>query len=624
MGKPFKGELEKLSGTIKWAEKQDVTALRSFFSVNAGTPLICIGSGGSYSAASYAAMLYKQMCGLAVSMTPLAFDTSADTIIQNSKLLFFSASGRNKDFLIAFQRGLEVGRGDMAGVCLRESSKLDAIIEKCNPEFQKHTFPIPTIKDGFLATNSLVAFFVLMYRCFFDAKPSQYIGKGKGYTQNHVFDFSKIDNFIVLHSNLSEPVAVDLESKFSEAALGSVLMADYRNFGHGRHQWFDKKGENSCIVALINDNDRDLADKTLGKMPEEVNVVRIESDLRTPLATIDLLVKSFQFVSAIGEVRGIDPGRPGVPDYGTELYHLNYAKLISDESIDQPIKDLAICRKLRLGSKALVPASEYEAYSKAYDTFFSQLDNKEYNLLALDYDGTICNVDRNARWKEALEESIAKQINKLLELGIRIAVMTGRGDSMHKLLRNSVNKEYWSRVYLGCYNGAVIVPLIEDTSSIEAVKKAPLDKQLITLQNELERYHFKPEKLKKYSTQLSLSCTDKQKAYEICNEIILANKLDRLHIWSSSHSMDIVVSTKANKTAVKQISEDVLVIGDRGDYEGNDFEMLSLPYSLSVDGVSRNPNSCWNLAPKDLRGLDVVKYYLRKIKATKNGFKIVL
>lgn len=624
MGKPFKGELEKLSSTIKWAEKQDVTALRSFFSINAGTPLICIGSGGSYSAASYAAMLYKQMCGLAVSMTPLAFDTSADTIIQNSKLLFFSASGRNKDFLIAFQRGLEVGRGDMAGVCLRESSKLDAIIEKCNPEFQKNTFLIPSVKDGFLATNSLVAFFVLMYRCFFDAKPSQYLGKGKGYTQNHAFDFSKIDNFIVLHSNLSEPVAVDLESKFSEAALGSVLMADYRNFGHGRHQWFDKKGDNSCIVALINENDRPLAEKTLSKMPQDVHVVRIESDLRTPLATIDLLVKSFQLVSAIGEVRGIDPGRPGVPDYGTELYHLNYAKLISDESIDQPIKNLAICRKLRLGSKALVPGNEYEAYSKAYDTFLFQLENKEYNLLALDYDGTICNVDRNARWKEALEESIARQINKLLELDIRIAVMTGRGDSMHKLLRNSVNKEYWSQVYLGCYNGAVIVPLTKDTSSIEAVKKAPLDKQLITLQNELERYHFKPEKLKKYSTQLSLSCTDKQKAFEICNEIILSNKLDRLHIWSSSHSMDIVVSTKASKTAVKLISEDVLVIGDRGDYEGNDFEMLSMPYSLSVDGVSRDPNSCWNLAPKDLRGLDVVKYYLRKIKATKNGFKIVI
>lgn len=622
MGKPFNQELDKIKSTILWAEKQDVMNLRSFFSVNAGTPLICIGSGGSFSAASYAAMLYKQMCGLAVPMTPLAFDTSADIIIQNSKLLFFSASGRNNDFLIAFRRGLEVGRGDMVGVCLRESSKLDTMIEKYNPEFQKHTFPIPTIKDGFLATNSLVAFFVLMYRCFFDAKPSQHIGKGINFTQNHAFDFSTIDNFIVLHSNLSEPVAVDLESKFSEAALGSVLMADYRNFGHGRHQWFDKKGENSCIVALVNESDRKLVEKTLSKMPADVNVVRIESNLRTPLATIDLLVKSFQFVAAIGGVRGIDPGRPGVPDYGTELYHLNYVKLINDKSIKQPIKELAISRKLRLGSKALVSSKEYEAYSKAYDKFISQLEGKEFNLLALDYDGTICNVDRNARWKERLEDSIARQVNKLLSEGIRIAVMTGRGDSVHKLLRNSINKEYWSQIYLGCYNGAVIVRLNDDPTSIDDVKKAPLDEQLKILEKELQRYHFQPENMKKYSTQLSLSCSDKQKAWEICNEIILANKLDRLHIWSSSHSMDIVVSSKASKTAVKQISEDVLVIGDRGDYEGNDFEMLSLPFSLSVDEVSRNPNSCWNLVPKDFRGLEVVKFYLRKIIATKNGFKI--
>lgn len=621
MGKPFNSELEKLQDTIKWAEKQDVTELRSFFSVNAGTPMICIGSGGSFSAASYAAMLYKQMCGLAVPMTPLAFDTSSDAIIQDSKLLFFSASGRNKDFLIAFQRGLEVGRGDMAGVCLRESSKLDAIIEKCNPDFKKHTFPIPTVKDGFLATNSLVAFFVLMYRCFFDAKPSKHIGNGIGYALNHSFDFSKIDNFIVLYSNLSEPVAVDLESKFSEAALGSVLMADYRNFGHGRHQWFDKKGDNSCIVALINDNDRELAEKTLGKMPEDVHMVRIESGLKTPLATIDLLLKSFQFVSAIGTQRGIDPGRPGVPDYGTELYHLNFAKLIKDESIAQPPKDLAISRKLRLGSKALIPDQEYKAYSKAYDAFIERLGNKVFDLLALDYDGTICNVDRDSRFKTYLEPSIAKMVNKYLSEGLKIAIMTGRGGSVHELLQKSIQKEYWHQVWLGCYNGAVIVKLSDDTTAIDAVKDAPMDKQLTIFESELKRYPFHPT-LRKYSTQLSFTCSDKQKANEICNEIILVNKLDKLHMWSSTHSMDIVVSAKASKTAVKQISENVLVIGDRGDFEGNDYEMLSLPFSLSVDGVSRNPDCCWNLAPRGLRGLDVVKFYLRKIKATKKGFKI--
>ena len=102
--------------------------------------MICIGSGGSYSAASYAAMLYKQMCGLAVPMTPLAFDTYSDTVIRDSKLLFFSAAGRNKDFLIAFQHGLEVGRGDMTGICLRESPKWDEVIDKYSADYKNTHF----------------------------------------------------------------------------------------------------------------------------------------------------------------------------------------------------------------------------------------------------------------------------------------------------------------------------------------------------------------------------------------------------------------------------------------------------------------------------------------------------
>ena len=40
MGKPFKGELEKLSDTILWAEKQDVTCLAKFlFKENKDVPL---------------------------------------------------------------------------------------------------------------------------------------------------------------------------------------------------------------------------------------------------------------------------------------------------------------------------------------------------------------------------------------------------------------------------------------------------------------------------------------------------------------------------------------------------------------------------------------------------------
>ena len=72
MGKPFKGELNKLPETIRWAELQDVTRLARFLFVeNKQTPLVCIGSGGSLSACHYAVQLYQQRNGvLAQAMTP--------------------------------------------------------------------------------------------------------------------------------------------------------------------------------------------------------------------------------------------------------------------------------------------------------------------------------------------------------------------------------------------------------------------------------------------------------------------------------------------------------------------------------------------------------------------------
>ena len=93
MGKPFKGELNKLSETIQWAEKQDVTLLSKYlFEEDRHIQLVCIGSGGSLSACHYAAMLYKQRNGvLAQAMTPLQLMYSGREIIRSSKVLFLSA-----------------------------------------------------------------------------------------------------------------------------------------------------------------------------------------------------------------------------------------------------------------------------------------------------------------------------------------------------------------------------------------------------------------------------------------------------------------------------------------------------------------------------------------------------
>ena len=68
----------------------------------------------------------------------------------------------------------------------------------------------------------------------------------------------------VLHTLSLTPAAIDLESRFVEAALGALHTADLRNFGHGRHVWLAKRAEQTSVLALIGDDLTKLGDRTLG------------------------------------------------------------------------------------------------------------------------------------------------------------------------------------------------------------------------------------------------------------------------------------------------------------------------------------------------------------------------
>jgi len=58
-----------------------------------------------------------------------------------------------------------------------------------------------------------------------------------------------------------------------------------------------------------------------------------------------------------------------------------------------------------------------------------------------------------------------------------------------------------------------------------------------------------------------------------------------------------------------------LRIGDSGDFDGNDFELLNDGLSLSVGSVSPLPGTCWNLLPKDYHGHIGTLHYLSSLEA---------
>ncbi|MGD5648131.1 hypothetical protein QUS91_22645, partial [Xanthomonas citri pv. citri] len=79
---------------------------------------------------------------------------------------------------------------------------------------------------------------------------------------------------VVLHSPNARVGAIDLESKFTEAAIGNLHYADWRNFAHGRHHWLAKRRRESAIIALIGD-DEPLAERTLALIPDDIPVSRL-------------------------------------------------------------------------------------------------------------------------------------------------------------------------------------------------------------------------------------------------------------------------------------------------------------------------------------------------------------
>ena len=626
MGKPFKGELKKLSETIRWAEQQDVTRLARFlFAENKQIPLVCIGSGGSLSACHYAVQLNLQRNGvLAQAMTPLQLMYSGREVLRSSKLLFLSASGKNKDILNAIKYGVKYNETGMMSLTIRKNNPTEKLLEQY-PKVLRWCQDIPSEKDGFLATNSLLATFTLLNHSFDGELVGDKIAFDGTYSKNYEFNLANIQNFIVLYGAAGEPVAWDIESKLTEAALGSAMLSDYRNFGHGRHHWFDKRCENSCIIALVTPVERELAYKTIGCLPKSVPVIFIETELQTTAASIDMLLKAFRFINDLGEARGIDPGKPGVPGYGRVLYTLDYFKLTNRILPLQKTLDVAVLRKLGVAGRDNTPL--WEHYSVACQRFVRQLNRGRFTTIAFDYDGTLSAPDRKSRFTNRLCDEIRDALIPLLKNGALIVVATGRGKSVGESFINTIDHKYWPQIKVGYYNGACLLPLGEE-AKLKGMKDKPLDDELKALGEELQKrlpkdviqYEMSPR-----SQQLSIeevqSASDAEVLYATCCEIIWDKQLQGIRVWRSSHSMDIVVYREVGKLRVIEDPAHTLCIGDYGNVEGNDYELLTSKYSLSVDRVSKNAECCWNIAPSGMKGLDAALYYLSRLTVTDGVIK---
>jgi hypothetical protein len=633
MGKPFHAELEQVWDTYDWAIQQSVDEIRIDLLHNVKRPLYIVGSGGSLSVCHYIAALYQSHGMMAKAVTPLELYYSRQAL-RDSNILFISASGKNTDILFGYKTAIAFEPNRLYSFCMKRNSPLSKLAATVS--ISKHfDFPLPSGKDGFLATNSLIAFFTISYKIFCPKDKLTHLNDRSSETFKKTLDvfFASVTNqftFSVLHGGWGSSVAVDLESKLAEAALSDILVSDYRNFGHGRHHWFDKRGKTSAIIAIITPQEAEIAKKTLALLPSEIPVLKIDTAISDSSASIDLLIKSFYFVEYLGKIQAIDPGRPGVPDYGRKLYHLNYQKIFNVK--DQSLKKTAIIRKADVQAYEALTESEIHYWSNAYDTFLTHLNNGKFGCAVFDYDGTLCSAKNRYN---GVDENIAAGLNEILRHGFTVGIATGRGKSVREDLQRVIKKEYWSQVIVGYYNCGEI-SILED--NLVPDKKRTANTALITIFEQLQNYKFPVEIVPELkANQLVIEIKDKSdwiKVRQSIIQLVIRMNVPGIQILESSHSMDIIDQAETNKLNIVEwcvaaaerrgMSADIICFGDKGKWPGNDHQLLSTPFSLSVDEVTALTDSCWNLSHPGIRNVDAMLYYLSALQFKEQYFQIKL
>lgn len=607
VGRAFATELGALDETFTWALSQDIEALERFVEDVADRPLLAIGSGGSSTACHLTALLHRMRHG-----QPASFTTPLDVLtvpagLHRAGIFLASASGRNKDVLAALRASVAEEAPALGAITLRKKNLLSEYAA-AYPRAHVFAADAPAGKDGFLATNTLVATCVLIARAYgFETRRPQ--------TPRVLHDASQFEPrhmVQVLHGGWSSPVATDLESKLNESALAAAQVSDYRNFGHGRHLWLARRAAETVVVALVTPGTRAIATSTLKHFPKDIPILRLEAAFDGPAGTIDLLYQAFHFVGQLGQARVQDPGRPHVPEFGRKLYRLAPPQRRS--AVPAPIQ-----RKIWASPAG---SDRRELFSRGLESFLVDAQTADIGAVALDYDGTLCS--RDGRF-DGLRADIVEECTRLLQAGVRIGIATGRGKSVRHEMQNALDRKFWPLVQIGYYNARDIAALADDT---RPRTDGPIDPGLEQAYLLLIRDSW-------LTTMVQITARPQQLTIEptvTCRTDALASHvmsclapLDGMgvRLVVSSHSLDVLGPGPGKGSLVKRLramidtGHDVLCIGDRGAWPGNDYTLLAERLSLSVDEVSSSSDSCWNLAPRGVSGPDATLLYLRALEPTR-------
>ncbi|MDR1208086.1 MAG: HAD hydrolase family protein [Holosporales bacterium] len=628
--------MENLLETFLWVNSLDLSFLHKTIEDSGWLNLLAVGSGGSLSAAVALADMHQYWTGkLSIAATALQ---AATVPSQHEQIVWLlSASGNNVDIMSAFNSLVVREPRKLSIICSNPDSKL-ANAAKKHRFTDSHIYKLPSGKDGFLATNSLLSYASIFMKAYVSIFESSSKWNDIYEEITHILSFQEViqgwkktilpllekRNLIVLYDTNTRSGAFDIESKFTEAALGNVQLADTRNFAHGRHHWLAKRGYESSVLSITTNNGKRLAERTIKLIPNEIPSVNINLGSNPQTALLVSIIFSLYITQWAGEIQNIDPGRPGVPDFGRKIYNLHLPKIVKKVKIDDIsiIEQRAIERKAHREIAYLKNNNQLEYWKDALFAFKRELSTVKFGAIIFDYDGTF--IDTRYRFDNP-EDMMLKKLECILNSKIKIGFATGRGKSIRESLQSVLPEKKWEDVIIAYYNGASIGKLSNNTLPHHGIPDTNLKKFSAILDKSYMIKNNSQIVIKKNQISLCISETNLTSIiFSSVNELISRFFQNKIKATCSAHSIDIITYGTSKCSLINYLNisegiENILIIGDQGKWPGNDFEMLSERYALSVDTVNSSPETCWNLGLEGQRGIATTLYYLNSLQLA-DGF----
>jgi hydroxymethylpyrimidine pyrophosphatase-like HAD family hydrolase len=606
MKPPYRIELDALSETYEQALRAEIEPVRRALESIGSGPALFIGSGGSMAVAELAAYLHERRC-----RQPARACTSLEALdapqLSRRGALLFSSSAKHPDA----QRVLDdFRRRRFAPAVLATHRAADEIQAMAGQDTIVVTLPSLTQPDGFLATGSILQLATLVLRAHLQDSVL-----APSLSEPASGEAPLRDEILVLVPPSLRCVATDIEVRLVESGLAAVQVADYRNFAHGRHTGFSRRGSDVSVIALSDRDSDGLAAGTVELLPDCFDVRRWHVDEPWPKAVITLLYRSMCLARDAGERVGLDVARPRVPAFGRRLYRLPLSRRVPARLVG------GIERKLLAGAGGDTDDVR-RSYEDASATWREQLLAERFAGVVLDYDGTVCWTQRRF---ELPEVEMRDRLRAILDDGALLGFASGRGRSLHADLRQWVPERQWDRVIVGLYNGGVVCNLTEDLpdlreptawshSAIAAIRALP----------NAERWEIVER-----GAQVSISgigATDQAiLATLVCDRLMSAGV--QAIVTASGHSVDVIPATSTKLAVVDRVEEQAggiaLAIGDQGQLGGNDHALLARgPFTLSVDRCSADPGSCWFVGAGDRVGPALLARHLQFLRPRLGGLAL--